>query len=70
MTATKWGQQRQLEQLDFSDELAMGDLHMMLGPIAVECYVADVPIKEALSGTSKSIILRAMSNERKAVHTH
>ena len=52
VTATKWGQQRQLEQLDFSDEL--GDPCMMLGPIAVECYVAEVPIKEALSGTAEA----------------
>ena len=66
MTATKRGQKRQLEQLDFSDE--MGDLCMMLGPIAVECYVAEVPIEEALSGTSRISVLRAIAKERQAVH--
>ena len=68
VTATKWGQKRKLEQLDFSDE--MGDLCMMLGPIAVECYVAEVPIKEASGGTSRSSVLGAIAKERKAVHGH
>ena len=36
VTATKWGQKRQLEQLDYSDEMGESDLCMMLGPIAVE----------------------------------